>query len=541
MSDVIAVASFIKKRWLYLFLAGGAAALALPPFYFIPFLLMAFPTLFICMELSQNGKEAFKAGWWFGMGYWVVGIYWITFSILTEAETFWWAVPFAVILLSAVLALYVALATYLTYKLPRDRWQKVLFLGCLWVLGEMARTYFDNVFTLFGFPWNLLGYVWTATTETMQLASVIGTFGLSLLTVLLALSLALSVRVVKKEENYVFEYAYFKEIVSGVIIVAIALFGYGFYRITHTKLYIHDDMKVRLVQANVAEHHRWDTAKRMALVEKHVQLSQAPGAEDMQAIIWSESSVPFMIEDEELVQEKIKQAIPEYGILLTGSMRYGKDEEGNVIPDALYSTIHAVDKDMKVLGVYDKYRLVPFGEYVPFRSFLPMDSIVGGGDFGAGSGPETIITRRVFAYSPLICYDAIFPQSVVNDEFGPEWMLNVTNDAWFEKRFYYNDDDFIQLSSGPYQHFSMVRMRAVEQGIPMIRVANTGISANISPIGHIQGRIGLGEEGILDTRLFGKLQDGTVYSRFGDIFVLLFMYICGLFILSKQRLGWFGA
>lgn len=534
MSDKISVDVFYKKRWLYLVIMGALTSLALPPAFLVPFIFITFPILYIYTEYSRSAKDAFFVGWWFGFGYWLIGIYWVAFSILTEADKFWWLVPFAVIGLPMMLAVYTGIATVVTYLVPRQRWQKILVLAVMWVLSEMLRSYVIAFYTLYGFPWNYIGYVWNVTNYTMQLGSVIGIFGLSLLTMIIALLPALAVTIKEEKGEYIISYMGIYKVMAVILTIIIIHSGFGVYRIHTTRLTMFEDMNIRLVQPNQTEHHKWHPVKKRAVVRKHIEMSQAPGAEKMQAIIWSESSVPYAIEENKEVMDEIKKAIPEGGILLTGAMRGERDESGEY--KNIYSTLHAIDNEGGIRGVYDKYRLVAFGEYIPFRWMLPIDSIVGGTDFSKGPGPQTMITNRILPFSPLICYDAIFPQSVVNKGKQADWMLNITNDAWFEKRLQLTKDTTLQLSTGPYQHFQMVRMRAVEQGISIVRVANTGITANITPLGQVVGSIPLGKEGILDTNLIAPLATKTIYSRTGDTLLLLLMYICGLFTLLKQNL-----
>jgi apolipoprotein N-acyltransferase len=231
-------------------------------------------------------------------------------------------------------------------------------------------------------------------------------------------------------------------------------------------------------------------------MKKNIALSQQVGIEDITHIIFSESSSPYFLEEGGVWISILSKNLRKGQILMTGAMRQDNTER------KLYSTLHAIDHHGKIVAVYDKYRLVPFGEYVPWRNALSfIDTFVGGQDFSSGEGAVTFNIKNTPKVSPLICYDGIFPQSVVDEHDYPEWLLNITNDAWFEKRINLFGMD-LQLSSGPYQHFDMIKVRAIENGISMIRVANTGITANIDPFGRTVDSLGLGVTGILDAELY---------------------------------------
>lgn len=507
-------------------LAGAITALALPPIYLFPGLFVGLTILLLQIARKKTPAQAAWSGWWFGVGFWVIAIYWITFSILTEAQTFWWLVPFAVIGLSAILGLYTAAYAYIIHRLKLSPLRQVLALAILWTAGEMFRAYSINALTLYGFPWNLLAISWNFSDSIPQITAWIGVFGLSLITVIVAASPRLAFAVDSKSGTITYQPQALKYVIVITLILPL-LSMIGTYRLNNAVLETVPDTTLRLVQANIKEHHRWNTVLRLQQVKKHIELSKSPGYEEITHLVWSESSTPFMIEESPHLLETIAKITPPGGAVLTGAMRR---EVAPNQPEAYFSTLHVIDDNGKIASVYDKFRLVAFGEYIPHRAWIPLPTLVGGGDFQAGPGPETISVPGAPDVSPLICYDATFPQSVVNTNKRPSWMLNITNDAWFQGQV-----AGVEISSGPYQHLSLVRLRAIEQGLHLIRVANTGISASINPLGIVEASLPLGTEGVLDVKIKKLTKKETIYSRYGDIVMLLIIgMLGGMIILSKK-------
>jgi apolipoprotein N-acyltransferase len=221
-------------------------------------------------------------------------------------------------------------------------------------------------------------------------------------------------------------------------------------------------------------------------------------------VIWAETAVPFLLDGEPELRAQLAGIVPRDGLLITGAPRLG----GPGDPPRLWNSLHGLDETGAIVGTYDKHHLVPFGEYTPLRSVLGWLGLgklaVGAQGFSAGPGVVTLDLPGLPPFSPLICYEVIFPGRVVAEGARPQWLLNLTNDAWFGN------------SSGPYQHFAAARIRAVEEGLPLVRVANNGITAVVDPYGRLLGRRHLNQVGILDSALPRPAQGVTLYARVGD-------------------------
>jgi apolipoprotein N-acyltransferase len=273
------------------------------------------------------------------------------------------------------------------------------------------------------------------------------------------------------------------------------------------------------VQPNIAQNHKWRPELREAHLQKHLSLTSGAAATDAafgtsaSYVIWPETAAPFFLGLDAVARSRIAAVTPPGGMVITGAPRATPSDKR---PRRIWNSIAALDHQGVILETYDKFHLVPFGEYVPMRSVLPLEKITQGGlDFSAGPGPRTLHLPGLPPFSPLICYEVIFPGNVTDAEDPPQWILNVTNDGWFG------------LSSGPYQHFASARLRAVEEGLPLVRAANTGISAVVDPYGRVVASLGLGRTGVIDSPLPQALSGGTIYSRFGDVIPLGFLFLAG--------------
>ena len=491
------------RRALASFGAGAIAAAALPPVGAVPLLAVAFTVLVWLIDGCRRGRAALAVGWWFGFGHFIAGLYWTGTALLTEPEKFAWMVPFAVLGLPAVLALFTALAAY-TARLAPAGGVRVVALAAAWTAAEWLRGH-----VLTGFPWNLIGYSWAVSDAMLQVTAYVGIYGLSLITVLAAAAPA--------------TFAAGRWRPSGLAAALLAaLWAGGTARLATAEIDEVPGVRLRIVQANIAQHHKWREDLVRAQFNRYLQLSSSPGEAEITHLVWPETATPVALNRDPGALRVIGGLVPPGGLVLTGALRAGLPAE---TPAPVWNSLYAINSSGEVAEVYDKFHLVPFGEYVPLRALLGalgMTKITAGrGDFSPGPGPRTLELPGLPPVGPLICYEAIFPGAVTEPARPPAWLLNITNDAWFG------------VSSGPYQHFAMARVRAVEQGVPMVRAANTGISAIVDAHGRTLAKLGVGETGFLDGALPGAIEGATWYARLGDWPLLAFAAA------AAAALGWF--
>jgi apolipoprotein N-acyltransferase len=495
------------RPYLAAWLGGGFTALALPPLYVWPALL-GFALLLHLLRRAPRRRAAFALGWWFGFGYFLVGLYWVAIAFFSDAERFGALALPAVVLLCAGMALYPALATWLAMLY---RWRSptaaALALAVAWIAMEALRA------RLFGgFPWNLIGYAWSGSDAISQLGALTGIYGLSLLAVVLG---ALPAGLLEPGGR-----ARWWPLAVAAAALALIWAG-GMARLAGAAVEEVPQIRLRLVQGNVPQEDKWRPEMRSHWFGHHLGLSARDGR-GITHVIWPESASPFPLDQVEEARALIAQVVPPGGLLLTGGERFDFSED----PAKAWNSLLVVDDKGALRAHYDKHDLVPFGEFMPLRDLLGRIGLSqlarGGLDFQAGPGRTTIALPGLPPFSPLICYETIFSGRVFAPGARPEWLLNVTNDGWFGH------------SSGPYQHLAMARMRAIEEGLPMVRAANTGISVVVDPWGRIQARLGLGETGVLDAALPRPLA-ATVFGRARHWPVLLVVGVGLLAMVAIER------
>lgn len=455
------------------------ATAALPPVDLIFLIIPAYSGLFYLWWQSESNRQAFFTGWWFGLAYFASGLYWFAYALLVEPDKFAWMIPFAVLGLPSVLAIYYGLACVLARllrnRLPLSGLLQMMMFAVIWTGVEVLRGY---LFT--GFPWNLAAYSWSFSEAMVQPVALVGSYLYSGWTVLLALLPATWLLTTDKKK---------RAIALGLSAVMVALpYAYGAWRLQeHPTAYT--DRMLQVVQGNIPQAHKWDPNKQYETVQIYKQLSSKPGLPEDAIIVWPETAYPYFLEEKTPPVNFIAEALPKRGILLTGAMRAEWNEDHKGIK-RFFNSLHAVRPDGSVEAAYDKVKLVPFGEFVPLRGILPVEKITYGiQDFTRGAGAEVMQLKEAPSLQPLICYEAIFPQFTPAGGQKAEWLLNVTNDAWFG------------VSSGPYQHLQMARFRAVEQGLPLVRAANTGISAVFDAYGRELAHLPLNERGAITMQL----------------------------------------
>ena len=512
------------RRAVIAFAAGAATTLALPPFNVWPLPFLTFPVLVWLIDGSAAGRfggmiAAAGAGWWFGFGYFLAGVYWVAHAFLVDAKTFGWLLPFAVIALPAGLSLFTAFGTALARMLWARGAMRVLALAVALTVAEWLRGHL-----LTGFPWNTFGYALTTQFAIAQAASLIGIWGLTFIAVAAYASPA-----VLADDSADTRWRWIAPALAVIVIAALA--GYGIWRLDRTPTTFVDGVRLRLMQPNIQQDQRFNYSQRQVVMDRYAALSDratgpnATGLTDVTHLIWPESSFPFFLTREAEALAQIAKLLPDGTVLITGAVRAPETVPTEAVKRA-YNSIYVLDHDATILSIYDKVHLVPFGEYLPFQDFLERFGFtqlvrVSGG-FIPGDRRRAITTPRAPPFLPLLCYEVVFPGEAVPSGERPGWLLNLTNDGWFGR------------SPGPYQHLQQARVRAIEEGLPLVRAANTGISAVIDPLGRVVNSLPLGTEGILDASLPRALPR-TPYARWGDGPAGLMVALAFILVLRWRR------
>jgi apolipoprotein N-acyltransferase len=511
------------KRAALAFVAGAISSLAMAPFNAWPVLFLTFPIVVWQIDGAAAGRwrgvpAAAITGWWFGLGYFVPGLYWIGDAFLVDAPTFAWLMPLAVLGLPAYLALFPALG----FALARLFWtpdaSRIMALAASLTMSEWLRGH-----VLTGFPWNAFGYALTEPLALAQTASLIGLWGLTFLTVAIFASPALLLDGKSRGRK-----PWIALVAALIVLLAMAIFGAS--RLGQQPTTLRADLKLRIMQPNLEQDTKFNYSAKAEVMKRYLTLSdrasgpQSTGVRDVNILIWPESAFPFFLTREADVMAQIADLLPKGTVLITGSVRAPDVPPGTRITRA-YNSIYVIDHDGTVLSVYDKLHLVPFGEFLPFQDWMErigleqLTKIQGG--FIPGTRRRSMEIPNAPRMLPLICYEAIFPGDVVDRNDRPGWIVNLTNDGWFG------------ISTGPYQHLQQARVRAIEQGLPLVRAANTGISAVIDPLGRFVAQLGLGIEGVLDSSLPTAIPP-TIYARAGDIPVAIILATAWLFVIRRR-------
>lgn len=536
----------LKHKVAFSFILGAISSLTMPPTYIFILLGITYPLFIKTLDNLKTKKESFYVAWSFGFGYFTLSLYWISFALLVDVQSFFWVIPFAIVGLPAVLSIFYGVAGFFySVVAPKSISAKILTFSCLFSLIEIARSF---LFT--GFPWNLPGHSLIFSQEIAQILSYIGIYGLTFLAFLLG-AMCLS-----------------RKGIAIAIIIIINLFIFGAYRLNTTDLKHHEEIELALIQPNIDQAKKWEKAYQNENFNTLISLSkQAIEKRDAKAnliLIWPETALTFFPDIYPHQNRGSKDKISAIETLLlthdnvsliTGGIDFERTQQGKF---KTYNSIFLVETQNSIalngvnqesLGIeksiswsrYDKSHLVPFGEYLPFGEyvdFLP----IGGTGFTAGTNTNSFKmtsihsnqTENMFItslfFKPLICYEALFSNSIFNttqDYNKTEIIVNLTNDAWYRD------------SLGPYQHHDFVKIRAIEHGIPFIRVANTGISSLTNPLGGTETQSLYGEKKIILSKMPKKLQNATFYAFYNMqimiILILTNIAIPLLFMVKKQK------
>ncbi|HTZ35828.1 MAG TPA: apolipoprotein N-acyltransferase [Stellaceae bacterium] len=498
------------RRYASAFALGALLAAALPPVDLTPVVFAVFPLYLWLDDGSRSATAAARLAYVFALGHFTAGMYWVAAALFVDIGQFWWALPFAVLGLPALLALFVAaclwVAALARFRLQLSGFARICAFAAMWSVAEWLR---GHLFT--GLPWNLIGYVWAGgfpgAIAMLQATAWVGIYGLGFVTVLAAALPALL------GTPSLSPLGPLRRALPALAAAALILVpaGVGALRLA---LAAPSDTGIwlRLVQPSIAQTAKWDPAAAEANFRRLVELSSAPATHRLAAVIWPEAAVTFFLERDATHRAAVAAVAPQDGYVLTGALR-GAPLSGPL--EEVWNSVEAIDRDGRIRAHYDKAHLVPFGEYMPWRDILPLHKLTAGSiDLSAGPGPRTLTLDPLPPFSPLICYEAIFPGAAVDPHERPAWLLNVSNDAWYGR------------SAGPYQHFAMARTRAVEEGLPLVRVANNGISGVVDPEGRVLARTGLDAIGYADIDLPAAAPQ-TPYGRLGDWVFLAMLLAAG--------------
>ncbi|TYB87140.1 apolipoprotein N-acyltransferase [Oceaniovalibus sp. ACAM 378] len=480
--------------------AGAFAALGQVPFSQIYLAMAGFALLAALLVDPPGWRRGALIGWCAGIGYFAVALHWIVEPFLVDIGRHGWMAPFALLFSATGFALFWALAGAVTGAATRPGWARLLAFPLALTLCELARGYI-----LTGFPWALPGYVWTES-GVARLAALIGPYGLTLVTLAVAALIAGAVR---------------WRTLAGLILFVLAVLlpgAFDTFATPSAPQIAKDAPVIRLVQPNAPQREKWDPSRARVFFDRQLEFTAAPGAPDL--TIWPETAIPWLAEPGLPALTLISDAANGRPVVIGAQRNEGL---------AAYNSLLLLGPGGVIVETYDKHHLVPLGEYIPFgelarliglQSFASRD----GFGFSPGPGPRLVDLGPLGRALPLICYEAVFPQDMRGTE-RPRFLLQITNDAWFG------------TFAGPQQHLAQARMRAIEQGLPMLRAANTGISGVIDAQGRLLDHIPLGQAGFLDVQLPDALPP-TPYARSGDlpVGVLLIVLLAGV-IAGARRLG----
>jgi apolipoprotein N-acyltransferase len=513
------------RRALAAISAGAVGALAMPPFGFLPALALSLaPAIWLLdgaahRDRTRTLRAAALIGWCWGFGYFVAGLWWLGAAFLVEADQFAWALPFGVLGLPALLAFFPAFGFALARLFWTEDATRILAFAAGLTASEWLR---GNLFT--GFPWNAPGIALAQNLWLMQGASLVGLYGLTLLAVAICAAPALLLTGTTPRRRWTAPLA-----ALGVLAL---LAGFGAWRLPAAPVASVDNVSLRIMQPNLPQDAKFNPRNRDAIMRRYLAISRYAGQtgrtlDNATHLIWPESAFPFLLHRDPGALAQIAGILKPGTVLITGAARMEEPLPGESV-GKFYNAIQTIDHRGTILESYDKVHLVPFGEYLPkfldgiiraagLRQFI---SIPGG--FEPSAERATLSVPGLPAVAATICYEAIFPDAFLPDGPRPDLILNVTNDAWFGS------------TPGPYQHFAQARLRAVEEGLPLVRAANTGISAIVDPYGRIVASLPLGTEGVLDAALPRSLSR-TVYGESRRFVLTAMLVICLMTPAARRR------
>ncbi|MBI5892995.1 MAG: apolipoprotein N-acyltransferase [Deltaproteobacteria bacterium] len=503
-----------KKSITLAIVSGFALVFAFPPFDIWLIAWFGIVPLFFAIH-DKKPFERFLIGFICGIVFFLGTVYWVVNSMTNYGGVPVWASVLVLLLLVIVLSLYPAVFGYLAFSLQPSAFS-LLLVPCLWVSLEYIRTF---LFT--GFPWVLLGYSQTTFLPIMQIADITGVYGVSFLVVMVNVFLFKIIRYFSDGKDS-------PPIKEGILVFSILILalGYGYFRIGQIDKVTKNwkQFKVGIAQGNIDQAHKWDPAYQEETISIYKNLSMDMANKNIDLIVWPETATPFWLQSDEKLGPIVFDVAKTLSVnLITGSPSYRYSLDG--LTTNYFNSVFLISKKGEISGRYDKVHLVPFGEYVPLKRFLPFEKLVAGiGDFSAGKDVEPL-SLNSDTFGVLICFEIIFPhlaRKFLNQ--GADFLITVTNDAWFGK------------SSAPYQHLSQSLVRSIENRVFLVRAANTGISAVIDPVGRITKKSGIfTRESLIDTISLKEKSFKTFYTRYGDVFAIGCVVV-SIIVFTRKRI-----
>lgn len=501
-----AILSHGWRRFLLLTVAGGVAGLSVPPLFIVPALFLAFPIWVWCLDGAERAGglgrllgPAFTIGFAFGWGYFIVAFHWLGAAFFVDGGLMLVAMPFAIAALAALIALFWGVGSAVAHLFWSHGPWRVVTLATFITMAEWARGH-----VLTGFPFDLVGYALTPNDEMMQITSVIGIYGLTLVALMLAMTPALIWPADGRSLS--------RRLLPFFLAIGVlaAQLGYGYNRLAGTIATERTDVALRLVQPLVYEHSDWGNADPVALIDRLIMLSEMQmdpadqGLADITHVVWPESSLPFFLSTYPEALARVARMLPETTTLLAGAPRQQFLPGGNELAGPPFNALLAIETNGEVVASYDKSHLVPFGEFLPYGEFfaqLGIKQFVPGAEgWGHGDARRRLMSLPGMpAFLSLICYEILFSGDL-GDTAGAQFLFNITNDAWFDG------------SIGPAQHAHHARVRAVEEGLSLVRAANSGLTFVADPLGRVTAQLAPMQMAALDVRPHERLAS-TVFAQ----------------------------